>query len=159
MLRLFNHRYGPELPDDDAGLAEIWLLIQNTSLALHEPEKKMRHIIEARAPWLPKDKAEERMEFAMKLTRQERSPSSVELGECMRVTAGEWVALRVTQFTPMDITADELRAMRKTIRNARRRERARAKHISPRADYLASLRQAEAVGGRRHFSCRVLPEA
>ena len=121
MLRLFNHRYGVELPDDDAGLAEIWLLIQNTSLALHEPEKKMRHIIEARAPWLPKDKAEERMEFAMKLTRQERSPSSVELGECMRVTAGEWVALRVTQFTPMDITAEELRAMRKTIRNARRR--------------------------------------
>ena len=75
----------------------------------------MRHIIEARAPWLPKDKAEERMEFAMKLTRQERSPSSVELGECMKVTAGEWVALRVTQFTPMDITAEELRAMRKTI--------------------------------------------
>ena len=63
LIRLFRHRYGHQLPDDDAGIADLWLLLQNVSLAIGEPEKKMRHVIAVWAPWLSEEAAQERIEF------------------------------------------------------------------------------------------------
>jgi hypothetical protein len=45
LIRLFRHRWGHVLPDDDAGRDDLWLLVTNVSLAAAEPEKKMRHVI------------------------------------------------------------------------------------------------------------------
>jgi hypothetical protein len=56
LIRLFRHRYGHQLPDDDAGIADLWLLLQNVSLAISEREKKMRHVIAVWAPWLLRHK-------------------------------------------------------------------------------------------------------
>ena len=75
-----------ELPDDDAGQADIWLLVQNVSTAVSNAERKMRHAIELWAPWMPADKAEAMMAFAMRLPRFERCPTSPDLGESLRIT-------------------------------------------------------------------------
>ena len=55
LIKLFQHRYGHTLPDDDAGRADLRLLINNVSLAVAEPQKKMRHVIELWAPWMTAD--------------------------------------------------------------------------------------------------------
>ena len=44
LLKLFRHRWGNVLPDDDAGRDDLWLLVTNVSLAAVEPEKKMHHV-------------------------------------------------------------------------------------------------------------------
>ena len=137
LIRLFRHRYGHELPDDDAGKADIWLLVQNVSTAVSTPEKKMRHAVALWAPWMPADKAEAMMAFAMRLPRFERCPTSEELGEKLRVTNAERNALKLWPFKPMDIGADDLEAQRK----ARIAERKRARRGRSRAEYLASNRK------------------
>ena len=39
--RLFRHRWGYDLPDDQARREDLWLLMLNASLATSEPDKKM----------------------------------------------------------------------------------------------------------------------
>jgi hypothetical protein len=129
MMRLFRHRYGHELPNDDAGKEDIWVLVQNVSTAISEPEKKMRHAIELWAPWMPADAAKEMMAFAMRLPRFERCPTSEELGERLCVTNDIRNKLKLWPFKPMDMSDDELKAQRKARTAARRRERARLKGV------------------------------
>ena len=102
LIRLFRHRYGHQLPDDDAGIADLWLLLQNVSLAIGEPEKKMRHVIAVWAPWLSEEAAQERIEFLGLLTIYERTPTARDLGERLRVTNAERELLKLWQFKPID---------------------------------------------------------
>ena len=141
LIRLFRHRYGHELPDDDAGQADIWLLVQNVSTAVSNAERKMRHAIELWAPWMPADKAEAMMAFAMRLPRFERCPTSQELGESLRITNELRLALKLWPFKPMDLSDDELETQRKARIAERRRERRRAKNVRSREEYLASVRK------------------
>ena len=139
-IRLFQSRYGTELPDDDAGQEDIWLLVQNVSMAVSGAEKKMRHVIEIWAPWMKQEDAEAMMEFASRLPHFEKCPTSEELGQRLRVTNAERNALKLWPFKPMDISADELEAQRKARINERRRMRARANGVRSREAYLAELR-------------------
>src|SRR5262245_22943477 len=89
LTRLFRHRYGPTLPDDDAGIEDLWLLLQNVSLAPFGAEKKMRHVCALLAPWLSEEGVQERIDFLTRLPAFERNPSAHELGERLRVTNSE----------------------------------------------------------------------
>jgi hypothetical protein len=40
MIRLFRHRWGHALPEDDAGHGDLWPLVLNVSLAAAEPLKR-----------------------------------------------------------------------------------------------------------------------
>ena len=129
--------------------------MQNVSTAVSEPEKKMRHAIELWAPWMPADKAEQMMAFAMRLPRFERCPTSEELGERLRVTNELRNALKLWPFKPMDVGADELEAQRKARANERRRQKARANGVRSRETYLAEMRslpkpwEAEGISRRQ----------
>ena len=80
LLRLFRHRWGHVLPDDDAGRDDLWLLVSNVSLAAAEPQKKMRHVIEMWAPWMPADEREAYVEHVWGLDIYERTLTAKELG-------------------------------------------------------------------------------
>jgi len=81
LLRLFRHRWGKELPDDDAGRDDLWLLVTNVSLAAAEPQKKMRHVIEMWAPWMAADEREAYVKHVWGLDIYERTLTAQELGK------------------------------------------------------------------------------
>ena len=104
MVRLFRDRYGHELPDDDAGREDLWLLVTNVSLAAAEPQKKMRHIIEVWAPWMCAAEGEAYVTHVWGLDIYERTRTARELGEQLRMTNGERERLRLWPFKPIDAT-------------------------------------------------------
>ena len=91
LIRLFRHRYGYHLPDDDAGREDLWLLLQNVSLAPAGSDKK------------------------------ERTPTARELGERLGVTNAEREALKLWQFKPVDKTDEELAEQRRIKSRERRK--------------------------------------
>ena len=79
-LKLFRHRYGNELPQDDAGRDDLWLLVCNVSLAASEPEKKVRHVIGLWAPWMSAEEREDYVKHVMGLDIYERIQTAAEIG-------------------------------------------------------------------------------
>src|SRR5262249_43701424 len=52
LKRLFRHRYGPTLFDDDAGRDDLFELLLPVSLRGKSAGKVMRNVIETWAPWM-----------------------------------------------------------------------------------------------------------
>jgi hypothetical protein len=113
--------------------------VSNVSLAAAEPQKKMRHVIETWAPWMPAEESEAYVTHVWGLDIYERTPTAVELGRRLGLTNAEREALKLWPFLPIDRTADEIAEIAKARRNNRRREKARASGIRTRAAYLAEL--------------------
>lgn len=134
LVRLFRHRWGHVLPDDDAGRGDLWLLLQNVSLAPVGADKKTRHVIEVWAPWLSENEANELIGFLKLLTTYDRAPTAQDLGERLRLTNAERQGLKLWPFKPIDATDEEIAAQRR----ARRNERRRLKRGRTRAEYLES---------------------
>lgn len=108
LLKLFRHRWGHVLPDDDAGRDDLWLLVNNVSLAAAEPEKKMHHVIEMWAPWMSEEERSAYVKHVLGLDICERTPTAKELGERLGLTNTEREALKLWPFLPIDKTEDEL---------------------------------------------------
>jgi hypothetical protein len=139
LLRLFRHRYGHVLPDDDAGRDDLWLLVSNTSLAASAPEKKMRHVIELWAPWMTPDEAAAYVEHVWGLDLYERTETGEAIGRRLGLTNAERFALKLWPFKPVDATDEELELQRKVRRRENRRSKLRAKGVRPREVYLAQM--------------------
>ena len=56
LRKLFRHRYGPILPDDDAGRAELRELLLPISVSANA-DRKMPKTIELWAPWMGQQEA------------------------------------------------------------------------------------------------------
>jgi hypothetical protein len=136
-IRLFRDRYYTRgwyhFPDDSGGRDDLWLLVLNTSLAAREPEKKMRHIIETWAPWMPPDERERYAKHVWGLDFYQRLMTARELGERLGVTNAERERLKLWQFKPIDMTDEQLAEQRRRKNNERRKAKRRT-----RAEYLAS---------------------
>ena len=139
-IRLFRHRYGRYLPNDDAGTDDLWLLIQNVSLVPFDWERRVRNTIETWAPWMSADDIEARVYALAHRTTAERTPSAEELGVRLNVTNAERVALRLWWFKPADMTDDELVQWRKQRKRDKQASRRRQAGIRTKAQYLAALK-------------------
>ena len=139
LLRLYRHRWGHVLPNDDAGRDDLWLLVTNVSLAAAEPTKKMRHVIEMWAPWMPADEREAYVEHVWGLDIYERTQTGLEIGKRLGLTNAEREALKLWPFLPIDKTAEQISEIARARRNNRRREKRRASGVRSRAAYLAEL--------------------
>ena len=152
-IKLFRHRWGPVLPDDDAGRGDLWLVVCNASLARKEPQKKMRHLIEVLAPWMTAEECEEYVKHVWGLDFYQRLMTGREIGESLRLTNAEREALKIRQFKPIDMTDEELAEQRKA-KSRERRKRVRETSGRPsRETYLAKFeshqRPWEALGIHR----------
>ena len=58
LRRIFRHRYGPTLPDDDAGRDDLELLLLPISLCAKGSGGEDAIQIEIIAPWMPETEAE-----------------------------------------------------------------------------------------------------
>jgi hypothetical protein len=109
-------------------------LVLNVSLAIAEPKKKMRHIIEMWAPWLNAEEREAYIEHVWGLDFYERLMTAREIGERLGLTNAERERLKLWQFKPIDMTDEELTEHRKRKNNERRR----AKRAQTRDEYLGT---------------------
>jgi hypothetical protein len=139
LLKLFRHRWGHVLPDDDSGRDDLWLLVTNVSLAAAEPEKKMHHVIEMWAPWMSTEEREAYVKHVWGLDIYERTPTAKELGERLGLTNTEREALKLWPFLPIDKTEEELAEQAKVRERERRARKRREKGIRTREAYLAEL--------------------
>jgi hypothetical protein len=139
LLRLFRHRWGNELPDDDAGRDDLWLLVTNVSLAAAEPKKKMRDVIEVWAPWMSAEEREAYIKHVWGLDIYERTPTALELGKRLGLTNAEREALKLWPFRPIDKTEEEIAEQAKARERERRAHNRRERGVRTREAYLAEL--------------------
>jgi hypothetical protein len=138
LIRLFRHRWGNVLPEDDSGWGDLWLLVTNVSLAASDPEKKMRHVIDLWAPWMSSDDREMYVRHVWGLDIYQRTQTGEEIGKLLGLTNAERQTLKLWRFLPIDATRDEIEAQRKARRTENRRAKLRAKGVRPREAYLAA---------------------
>ena len=138
LVKLFRHRWGHILPDDDAGRTDLWELLTNISLARGATGERLTNAIEVWAPWMEQWEADRYVEHVQGLSLKERTPTARELGERLRVTNAVRTQLKLWQFKPIDATDEDIAAQRR----ARRNERRRTKRGRTRAEYLASCLSA-----------------
>ena len=117
LKKLFLHRYGPVLPDDDAGREDLVELLRLSA------DKNMIHVVEVCAPWLTTVEAEELIEQVKRLPVTARWSTPEELGERQRLTNRDRDRLGLWQIRPCDISEEELAEHRKAQDRARKRRK------------------------------------
>jgi hypothetical protein len=137
LIKLFRHRWGNVLPNDDAGRGDLWLLVTNVSLAAAEPEKKMHHVIEMWAPWMSDREREEYVRHVWGLDLYERTETAEAIGRQLGLTNAEREKLKLWPFKPIDKTDAELAEQAKVRERERRARKRREKGIRTKAAYLA----------------------
>jgi hypothetical protein len=130
--RLLRHRYGPVLPDDDAGYEDLRILLHVKANAC-KPENRVRMLlneIETSAPRMSSVKARG---IAEEIAAKPLKVTSDWLGKQLNVDADTRDRRRIWQIGAVDLDA----AGRKERRRQRDRERKRAQRgRQPRADWL-----------------------
>ena len=139
LQRLFRHRWGYVLPDDESGREDLWLLMLNASLATTEADKKMHHVIDLWAPWMGDDERNGYVKLLEGLDFYQRIQTGREIGNLLRLTNAERVKLKLWQFKPIDATDEELEEQRKARRAEARRAKRIASGVKPREVYLAEM--------------------
>jgi hypothetical protein len=134
--RLLRHRYGPVLPDDDAGYEDLRILLHVKANAC-KPENRVRMLlneIEVTAPWMPADKA---ALVAAQIAANPLKVTSDWLGRALNVDANTRDWLRIWQIGAVDLDAEGRKERARERRRRRDRERKRReRQCQPRADWL-----------------------
>jgi hypothetical protein len=133
---LFHHRYGPELPDDDAGREDLRELLLPISVGPNA-DIKIRKAMEIWASWLSIAEATQLIDQINRTPIYHRKPNAQQLGFRQRVTNAERERLRLWTIAPYDMTAEELQEQRRTKDRNRKRRRRRKAGSVPRSAYLA----------------------
>lgn len=142
LLKLYRHRWGACLPEDDSGRADLFEILCVTSLALNTQlvAAKMAHMIETLAPWLSPDDARDMIDHIQSIPIFERTRTARHLGDNMRLLNWEREALRLWRMLPVDMTDEQLAEQRKAKSRARRAKKRRQSGGITRAEYLAELK-------------------
>ncbi len=147
--KLLHHRYGPRLPDDDAGREDLRILL-NLKARCYYPQRRMQALlreIELTAPWMTGAEAEK---LAAEIAADPLTFKSDALGRELNLDWRTRERLRVWQIGAVDMDA-EARKERRKLRHRERMQRTRkAKGAKPRAEYegksLSATRPWEAEG-------------
>src|SRR5262245_38537596 len=100
--RVLRDRYGDQLPDDDAGRDDLWVLLHIKSCATSIPRRQKAILVEINdwAPWLDEDEAEQ---LAGQIAAHPIYFTSVTLGRKLNVTSADRDRLRLRQIGAMDL--------------------------------------------------------
>src|SRR5262249_36765413 len=94
LKRVLLRRYGHELPDDDAGRADLELLLDVVSFA-RDARRRMKNIIETWAPWMDTAQSYELVENVLRKPVYERKIKKDDLGAALNLTFLERQALSI----------------------------------------------------------------
>jgi hypothetical protein len=138
MRKLSHWRYGPALPDDDAGREELYLRFKVISLRDYAEERMGR---EARlyAPWITPEELESAIQETLREPAFMRMMTAEMLGQQLGLTNAERERLNIRTIAPIDRTPGQLEQQRRA-RDRRRKALARRKakpEMTRRAIYLS----------------------
>lgn len=136
-------RYGPILPDDDAGREDLRELLLPVSLAPFEASRKMRNMVEVLAPWMADTEATALIEDVIRTPIRYRCRTSTQIGEALQVCNAERERLRLWTIAPIDMSAEDMASQRKFKRRMRQKSRRRKLGLVSREEFLASSLNAQ----------------
>jgi hypothetical protein len=140
--RLLLDRYGPTLPDDDAGRDDLFELLLCTSLRPASATRIMRNVIEVYAPWMTEREAEAVIQQVERIPPELRRRKAEYLGERFRLINDERERLAIRTIRPCDLTDEEIKERRKARKRQRQKREAerRRRRLGQRSRtaYLAS---------------------
>jgi hypothetical protein len=120
LTRLMRLRWGPTLPEDDAGRDDLWLILQHQA-RLSDPRKRMLNSSQVLAPWLNERELEALLDQILRHPPQMYSAD--DLGARLGLTDAERTQLAIRTIGAIDCNKEQRQARRK--RKNRERERAR----------------------------------
>lgn len=132
--RLFVHRYGRELPDDDAGRDDAQIIAHHIAAFSIQPEKRIVDWLGLRAPWMaPEIAGNLATAVLVKRIRWTADKLAARLG----LTSAERNRLKITTIGAIDQTkAERLAERQKRKRHADRERRRRKRQAAKsRTDY------------------------
>ena len=153
---LFRARWGPVLPDDDAGRGDLVELLYQTSLG-DNSRARMAKVVEVWAPWMSPAEGEALIKRIARLPVHECKSKAEALGKRLRVTNAERERLRLWTIAPCDLSREELVEQKKARKRAQRRQRHRERGALPRSVYEANSKsrtkpwEAEGISRRNWY--------
>ena len=138
LRKLIRHRYGPTLPDDDAGREDLAELLKPVSLDPWQPARKMANVIEVAAPWMDAEEGGQLIDWINRLPARELWPTARALGERLNLSAAERERLRTWTIHPADMTDAQMAEHRRAKARARMRCKRLEAGAKPREVYLAN---------------------
>jgi hypothetical protein len=137
LRKLFWDRYGPTMPDDDAGREDLHELLLPISVGPHA-DIKMPNAIEVWAPWMQQEEADRLIDQVKRTPVWQRMPTARQLGDRLQLTNAERERLRLWTIAPYDLSPEQLVEQRKAKKRARMRRLRLLQNRQPRAEYEAS---------------------
>ena len=135
LKRIYADRYGPVLPDDDAGREDLLILLNHVAHRQTKDPIALMHIeIDQLAPWLDDD---DRAAFIGKVMRNPIRYGATTLAEKLRLADADRERLGITSIRPFDVSAEELLKRSKVKDCEGHRKRRRAAGCQPRSEYEA----------------------
>lgn len=133
--RLFRHRYGRTLPDDDAGRDDVQIMAHHLAQRPGDAKRRIRSYIELQAPWMPPADAAALIDSVVAKPirwRADKLALRLQLTEAVRRHLG------ITTIGAIDMTKEERKLARKLRQRQRDRARRRAAGAKPRIEYEAN---------------------
>src|SRR5437588_2382137 len=118
--RLFKHRYGRFLPDDDAGMDDFVVAAHHIAFLRGEVTDHIVAWARAWAPWVRQHEAER---LAARVAAEPRKFTADALAWRLRLSMTERTTLKITTIGAFDMS----KAERDAIQKARKRDRERAR--------------------------------
>lgn len=125
--RLYRHRWGRYLPDDDAGRDDLILAAHHIAQLHGEVENHILGWIGVWCPWMPQDEAEA---LAKKVASNPLKYKAATLGWRLGLTDQERSELAITTIRAFNVTAEQMAERRKRIRREREAKRRRLKRAA-----------------------------
>jgi hypothetical protein len=137
LRKLFRDRYGPILPDDDAGREDLYELLLPISVGPHA-EIKMPYAIEVWSPWMLQEEASQLIDQINLTPIWGRLPNAAVLGARLRLTNGERERLKLWTIAPHNFSPHELLQQRRAKDRERKRRLRQLRGCKSRAQYEAN---------------------
>ena len=136
LRKLFRHRYGPTLPDDDAGREDLRELLLPISTGPHA-NIKMPNAVETWAPWMKPGEAAPLIDYTNRTPRRQRMLTAKQLGKRQCVTNAQRERLKLWTIAPYDMTDEQMKEWRKAKDRERRRRLRQLRGAKSRPEYEA----------------------
>jgi hypothetical protein len=133
--RYLVHRYGPVLPDDDAGRDDLVILLNHVAMNSDDPGGRMLGCIGKFAPWMD---AAERLAVTGMILKKPRRYKAATLGKLLRLTKEEREFLQITTIRAFDATDGDMLEDTKRKDRERKTVKRRSDGVVPRAKYEAN---------------------
>jgi hypothetical protein len=135
--RLFAHRYGGRLPDDDAGMEDLVLAANQISQMDGNAEDHILRWAWEWAYWLFDRKDVDPVVFARRVSQNPRRYKADTLARLLNLTMADRISLGITTIGAIDCNKQKRAELRRERKRAYAEVRRRASGAKPRAEYEA----------------------